>query len=158
MPPPRTTQQIAVVSGYFNPLHVGHLRLLEGAKDGADRLVVIVNNDAQQAMKKGMLITPQDERLRIVCALRVVDEAFIALDRGPGIGASLQDIRHRYPDARIVFCNGGDRRGTDELPAAEIEAARGAGIELRFGVGGTDKHDSSTRILETIQSYARTED
>jgi glycerol-3-phosphate cytidylyltransferase/D-beta-D-heptose 7-phosphate kinase/D-beta-D-heptose 1-phosphate adenosyltransferase len=150
-------EQIAVVSGYFNPLHVGHLRLMEDAKEGADRLVVIVNNDAQQVAKKGMLITPEDERLRIVSALRIVDEAFIAVDSGPGVGDSLQHVRMQHPAARIIFCNGGDRRATEEIPEAEALAAREAAIELRFGVGGTDKHDSSARILETIKEYARAE-
>jgi cytidyltransferase-like protein len=150
-------EHIAVVSGYFNPLHVGHLRLMEAAKQDADRLVVIVNNDAQQAAKKGLVITPEEERLRLVSALKIVDEAFVAVDTGPGVGASLEYVRRSHPDARIVFCNGGDRRGVGELPAAETEAARRGGIELRFGVGGTDKQDSSSRILETIKDYFRTE-
>jgi glycerol-3-phosphate cytidylyltransferase/D-beta-D-heptose 7-phosphate kinase/D-beta-D-heptose 1-phosphate adenosyltransferase len=150
-------EQIAVVSGYFNPLHVGHLRLMEGAIEGADRLVVIVNNDAQQVAKKGMLITSEEERLRIVLALRIVDEAFVAIDSGPGVEDSLRHVRRQHPDARIVFCNGGDRRATNEIPEAEASAAYDAAIELRFGVGGTDKHDSSARILQTIKEYAREE-
>lgn len=150
-------EQIAVVSGYFNPLHVGHLRLMEGAKEGADRLVVIVNNDAQQVAKKGMLITSEEERLRIILALRIVDEAFVAIDSGPGVEDSLRQVRREHPDARIVFCNGGDRRATNEIPEAEANAAHDAAIELRFGVGGTDKHDSSARILQTMKEYARAE-
>jgi cytidyltransferase-like protein len=154
MQEPTGSERIAVVSGYFNPLHVGHLRLLEDARAGADRLVVIVNNDAQQLAKKGMQVTSEHDRLRLVAALRVVDEAFVAVDQGPGVGASLRLVRDHHPSARITFCNGGDRRGTADLPAHEAESAADAHIDLRFGVGGTDKHDSSTRILDTIRDYA----
>jgi len=141
---------VAVVSGYFNPLHVGHLELMEGAREGADRLVAIVNNDDQQRAKKGVQITPQDDRLRMVLALRVVDEALVAIDDGPGVGDTLRAVRGRYPDASIVFCNGGDRRAVDEVPDDESRSCAEAGIEMRFGVGGTHKADSSTRILEAL--------
>jgi cytidyltransferase-like protein len=155
MDEPTGTARIAVVSGYFNPLHVGHLRLMEAARAGADRLVVIVNNDAQQVAKKGMQLTSETDRVRLVSALRVVDEAFVAVDAGPGIGDSLQLVRAANPQAQIVFCNGGDRRGAADLPPAEAQSAAAARIELRFGVGGSDKHDSSTRILDTIREYAQ---
>ena len=140
-----------MVSGYFNPLHVGHLRLMEAARESADRLVAIVNNDAQQRAKKGIAITPEDERLRLVGALRVVDEAFVAVDDGPGVGDSLREVRRRHPAARIVFCNGGDRRGVDDIPADERRSAAESDVEMLFGVGGNDKADSSSRILETLR-------
>ncbi len=141
---------VAVVSGYFNPLHVGHLTLMEAAHEGADRLLAIVNNDAQQRVKKGVQITSQGDRLRMVLALKVVDEAFVSIDDGPGVGDSLRAVRERYPQATIVFCNGGDRRTVDEVPDHECRSCAEAGIEMRFGVGGTDKADSSTRILEAL--------
>jgi glycerol-3-phosphate cytidylyltransferase/D-beta-D-heptose 7-phosphate kinase/D-beta-D-heptose 1-phosphate adenosyltransferase len=154
MDEPTRTERVSVVSGYFNPLHVGHLRLLEDARAGADRLIAIVNNDAQQLAKKGMQVTPERDRLRLVAALRVVDEAFVAVDQGPGVGESLRLVREANPDAQITFCNGGDRQRDGDLPAHEAKSAADAHIELRFGVGGTDKHDSSTRILDTIRDYA----
>jgi len=142
---------VAVVSGYFNPLHVGHLMLMEDARAEADRLVAVVNNDAQQRAKKGVEITSERDRLRLVLALRVVDEAFVAVDDGPGVGDSLRAVRQRYPDARIVFCNGGDRRRVTEIPEHESRACEESGIEMRFGVGGDDKTDSSSRILEVLR-------
>jgi cytidyltransferase-like protein len=142
---------VAVVSGYFNPVHVGHLRLMEEARDGADRLVVIVNNDRQQQAKKGRQITVETDRLRLVQALAVVDEAFVAVDDGAGVGDSLRAVRARCPDATIVFCNGGDRRSAEEIPEHERRACAEAGIEMRFGVGGTDKADSSSRIIEAMR-------
>jgi glycerol-3-phosphate cytidylyltransferase/D-beta-D-heptose 7-phosphate kinase/D-beta-D-heptose 1-phosphate adenosyltransferase len=145
---------VAVVSGYFNPLHVGHLRLMEAAREGADRLVAIVNNDVQQQTKKGRRITVETDRLRLVRALAVVDEAYLATDTGPGVGDSLRAVRARHPDATIVFCNGGDRRSADEIPGPERRACAEAGIEMRFGVGGTDKADSSSRIIEAMHRRA----
>lgn len=143
---------IAVVSGYFNPLHVGHLQLMEAAREGADRLVAIVNNDAQQRDKLGVEITPEDQRLRMVLALAVVDEGFVAVDEGPGVGESLLLVRQRHPAATIVFCNGGDRRSADDVPAHEQRCCAEARVEMRFGVGGTDKADSSSRILATLRA------
>jgi glycerol-3-phosphate cytidylyltransferase/D-beta-D-heptose 7-phosphate kinase/D-beta-D-heptose 1-phosphate adenosyltransferase len=147
---PGRPQVVAVVSGYFNPLHVGHLRLMEAARAGADRLVVIVNNDVQQRAKKGRAITVEQDRLRLVRALAVVDEAFLATDTGPGVGDSLRALRERCPGATIVFCNGGDRRRADDVPEHERRVCAEAGIEMRFGVGGTDKADSSSRIIEAL--------
>lgn len=142
---------VAVVSGYFNPLHVGHLQLMEAAREGADRLVAIVNNDEQQRAKKGLRITGQDDRLRLVLALKPVDEGFVAVDNGPGVGESLARVRRLHPEATIVFCNGGDRRRADEVPADERRSCEAAGIEMRFGIGGTEKADSSSRILATMR-------
>ena len=70
---------IVIVSGYFSPLHCGHLDYLEEAAAAGDRLVVIVNNNEQQILKKGKLIMDQEDRLRIVKALSVVDEAIISI-------------------------------------------------------------------------------
>ncbi|HET9997338.1 MAG TPA: adenylyltransferase/cytidyltransferase family protein, partial [Nocardioides sp.] len=76
LPPlPASVRRAAIVSGYFNPLHIGHLDMMESARALADALVVIVNNDAQQVMKKGKVITSETDRLRIVEALRVTDAA-----------------------------------------------------------------------------------
>jgi glycerol-3-phosphate cytidylyltransferase/D-beta-D-heptose 7-phosphate kinase/D-beta-D-heptose 1-phosphate adenosyltransferase len=80
-----------------------------------------------------------------------VDEAFLATDTGPGVGDSLRAVRARWPAATIVFCNGGDRRNADEIPDAERRVCAEAGIELRFGVGGSDKADSSSRIVAAMQ-------
>ena len=124
---------------------------MEAAREGAYRPLVIVNNDAQQRAKKGIAITAEDERLRLVRALRVVDEAFVAVDDGPGVGDPLREVRRRHPEARIVFCNGGDRRGVDDIPADERRSAAESDVEMRFGVGGNDKADSSSRILETLR-------
>lgn len=132
-----------IVSGYFSPLHVGHLDMIETAATLGDKLVVIVNNNDQQMAKKGKVILDQTDRLRLVGALRVVDEAIIAVDRDRTVSASLQVIAERHPDHDLVFANGGDRK-PEFVPEAEV--CDRFGIRMQFGVGGDDKADSSTRI------------
>ena len=146
-----TPARAAIVSGYFNPLHIGHLQMMEAARElGEGHLVVIVNNDAQQEMKKGKVIFDEATRLRIVQALRVVDDAFVAVDTDGSVTASLRKVREAYPGAALVFCNGGDRRAPDAMPTNESAVCAELGIEMAFGVGGEDKADSSTRVLAAL--------
>jgi cytidyltransferase-like protein len=136
--------RISIVSGYFNPIHVGHLRMMEAAAEMADRLIVIVNNDEQQIMKKGRVIIPLDERLEIVRAMRIVDEAIPAIDGDATVKQTLASIRERYPAASLTFANGGDR--SDPSAVAEAELCQKLEIDLKLGVGGVEKADSSSRI------------
>ncbi|AIG79720.1 MULTISPECIES: adenylyltransferase/cytidyltransferase family protein [Amycolatopsis] len=142
----------SIVSGYFNPLHQGHLDLFEAAQARSGYLIVIVNNDHQQVLKKGRVIQVEDVRARIVRALRIVDDVYIAVEQGPGINESFDLIRAAYPDTELEFCNGGDRRNVDELPADEVEAGARNDISMIYGIGGTDKADSSTRILSDMEA------
>jgi glycerol-3-phosphate cytidylyltransferase/D-beta-D-heptose 7-phosphate kinase/D-beta-D-heptose 1-phosphate adenosyltransferase len=136
----------SIVSGYFNPLHPGHLDLFEAARERTGYLVVIVNNDVQQVLKKAKVIQPEADRLRIVKSLRVVDDALLAVEDGPGLDGSFDLVRAAYPETDLEFCNGGDRKDLDSLPVEEAEAARRNDIRLEYGVGGFDKADSSSRI------------
>ena len=148
---PESVRRAAVVSGYFNPLHVGHLDMMEAARALADALVVIVNNDAQQVPKKGKVITSETDRLRIVEALRVADAALVAVDDDGSVAASLEVIHAAYPGVELVFCNGGDRSpGGDAVPTAEVAVCERLGIEMAWGVGGETKADSSSRINEAL--------
>ena len=141
----------SIVSGYFGPLHAGHLDLFEAARARTGHLIVIVNNDEQQKLKKGRMIQPAEVRRRIVAALRCVDATYIAVETGPGMDRSLDLVRAEYPDTELEFCNGGDRSpDADTLPADEIAAARRNRIALVYGVGGTEKADSSTRIIAAL--------
>ena len=148
---PESVRRAAVVSGYFNPLHIGHLDMMEAARTLADGLVVIVNNDAQQMQKKGKVITSETDRLRIVQALRVVDAALRAVDDDGSVAASLEVIHAAYPGVELVFCNGGDRSpDLDAVPTAELAVCERLGIEMAWGVGGQTKADSSSRINEEL--------
>ncbi|MEL6983641.1 MAG: adenylyltransferase/cytidyltransferase family protein [Actinomycetota bacterium] len=133
----------AIVSGYFSPLHVGHLDMIEAAAALGEKLFVIVNNNDQQMLKKGKVIIDQADRLRLVQALREVDDAIIAVDEDRTVSASLQFLAERYPDHDLIFANGGDRK-PEFVPESEV--CERFGIRLEFGVGGDNKADSSTRI------------
>jgi glycerol-3-phosphate cytidylyltransferase/D-beta-D-heptose 7-phosphate kinase/D-beta-D-heptose 1-phosphate adenosyltransferase len=102
-------------------------------------------------LKKGRLIQSADTRARIVRALRMVDDVYVAVEDGPGIDASFDLIRSDYPDTELIFCNGGDRADAGDLPVEEIAAADRNRIELRYGVGGEDKADSSSRIIAALE-------
>jgi len=118
--------------------------MMEAAAGMADRLVVIVNNDEQQIMKKGRVITPLDDRLEIVRALRIVDEAVPAIDEDATVKQTLASLRERYPSASLTFANGGDRSTASVV--AEAELCEALGIDIQLGVGGAEKADSSSRI------------
>ncbi len=133
-----------IVSGYFSPLHVGHLDLIQDAAAGADDVIVIVNNNAQQQMKKGKVIMDEADRLRIVLALRAVDYAFVAIDDDRTVSASLAKVAAEFPDHRLIFANGGDRNSDEIVPETDI--CREQNIEMIFDMGGTRKADSSSRI------------
>ncbi len=138
--------KVVAVSGYFLYPHVGHIRLFRDAKALGDRLVVIVNNDQQQEMKYGRVITPLRDRLEVVAALGVVDEVFAAVDTDRTVCRSLIELQ---PD---IFANGGDRFDANipEKPICDEH-----GIELVFNVGG-EKVESSSRILGELSEESAT--
>lgn len=136
--------KVIIESGFFNPLHGGHLDMIEGGAKMGDKLVVIVNNDTQQIMKKGKIILTAANRARLISALRDVDEVMIAIDDDPTVIKSLETIALKYPDAELVFANGGDRDSEKAIPEGDV--CRRYNIAMVFGVGGNEKADSSTRI------------
>lgn len=140
---------VAIVSGYFNPIHIGHLRMVQEASRLAEHLVVIVNNDRQQLLKKGRILMTEDDRLAIVAELRCVDEAFVSVDDDPTVVASLRRVRELHPDAELLFCNGGDRSPSGD-PAPEAVLEDEIGLRMVYGVGGEHKADSSSRINEEL--------
>lgn len=143
-----------IVSGFFNPLHGGHLDLIEAAKAMGDYLIVIVNNDLHQVTKKGKIILDENNRARLMAALRPVDEVIIGIDPDHPSWPStktIEFIADKYPDDELIFCNGGDdRANADGLPGPEAELCRERGIKMVFGVGGHTKADSSSRINQLL--------
>ncbi len=142
--------KIAIVSGFFNPLHGGHLDMIEAARKLGDKLIVIVNNDVQQVIKKDKIILPEQNRMRLLAALRDVDEVILAIDQDYPVTKTLEMIAKQYPDDEIIFANGGDRVDPDALPGPEAAMCEKLGIKMVFGVGGQEKADSSTRINQAL--------
>ena len=133
-----------IVSGYFNPLHGGHLDMIDWARDHGDRVVVIVNNDEQQLIKKGKIILDEQNRMRLVRALKNVDDVVLSVDSDPPVINSLRVVAGKYPNDELIFANGGDRSSGKVVP--ETEVCNELGIKMIFEAGGNQKHDSSTRI------------
>jgi cytidyltransferase-like protein len=140
--------KIVIVSGFFNPLHGGHLDMIEAADLLGDKLMVIVNNDTQQVIKKGKIILNEQNRTRLMGALRVVDEVVISIDEDPTQIKTLQMIAIQHPDDELIFANGGDRDSEKVIP--ETEVCRDYGIKMLMSVGGNEKADSSTRINQAL--------
>ncbi len=135
-------KKIAVASGGFDPIHSGHIAYLEAASSYGDELWVCLNSDAWLNAKKGKAFMPFDERKAILQSLKCVDRV-IGFDDGDGSCKNgLLDIATRNPEAKLIFCNGGDRT-KQNIPENDIE-----GIELLFGIGGKDKKNSSSAILD----------
>lgn len=140
--------KLVIVSGFFNPLHGGHLDMIEAAAKLGDRLLVVVNNDVQQMIKKDKIILPQENRYRLLTALRDVDEVMLSVDEDPTVIDTLRIIAKTHPYDSLVFANGGDRSAPEAVP--EKTVCEEYGIEMVYGVGGTEKADSSTRINQAI--------
>ncbi|MDI3496481.1 MAG: proteasome regulatory subunit [Patescibacteria group bacterium] len=118
---------VVAVSGYFNPLHVGHLEMIEKAKKLGDKLVAIVNNDYQVKLKGSVPFMSAADRVRIIGALRAVDEVFLAIDKDKTVCQSLAKIN---PD---IFANGGDRKNINDVP--EYLICKKLGIKMVDGLG-----------------------
>ena len=122
--------------------------MIEAAAAMGDQLIVIVNNDVQQVLKKDKIILPEENRARLIKALRHVDEVIIAVDNDPTVIKTLHAIADKYPDHELIFANGGDRDSEKAIPEGDV--ARERNIALVFGVGGIEKADSSTRINQAL--------
>ncbi len=144
--------KIAIVSGFFNPLHGGHLDMIEAAANLGEKLIVVVNNDVQQVMKKDKIILDEQNRMRLMSALRLVDEVVLSVDDDPGQSKTLRKLRTMHPNDELIFANGGDRDSTKALPENEAAACVECSITAVFGVGSheVEKRDSSTRINQAL--------
>ena len=140
--------KIVIVSGFFNPLHGGHLDMIEAAALMGDKLIVVVNNDIQQVIKKGIVILNEQNRARLMGALRMVDDVVISIDEDPTQIKTLQMLAIQHPDDKLIFANGGDRDSEKVIP--ETAVCHDYNIEMVIGVGGTNKADSSTRINQAL--------
>jgi len=140
-------KRISIVSGYFNPIHVGHINLFKKAKEISDFLIVIVNNDKQAKLKTGFVFMPELERMEIIKAIRYVDEAFLSIDGDRSVVKSLEQIFGKHPKHDFIFANGGDRE-KNNIPEAEI--CKKLGIKIIDEVGG-GKVQSSSWLLKNIK-------
>jgi cytidyltransferase-like protein len=135
---------IVLVTGGFDPVHSGHLAYFKAARTLGDRLIVGLNSDTWLARKKGRPFMPVQERLALVGNLNMVDEVVVYDDSDNSSSDAIRVVRARYPDADIVFANGGDRT-RENIPEMAVQDPR---VTFAFGIGGEDKRNSSSWILQ----------
>ena len=134
--------KIVIVTGGFDPIHSGHISYLNHADHLGDHVVVGLNSDAWLTRKKGRPFMPWQERMTVLDNLHMVGEVIeFNDDDGSSIDA-IRKVREKYPNDEIIFANGGDRT-SENIPEQVFDD-----VEFVFGVGGEDKKNSSSWILE----------
>ncbi len=138
---------VGIVSGYFNPLHYGHIEYINGAKEHSDKLVCIVNNDHQVTLKGSRSFMDAEHRAKILGNLKSVDDVFISVDIDATVCRSILHIRNSHPDDYIIFFNSGDRNWKNFVPS-ESDTCKQAGIEIK--ILELPKIYSSSTLLKNI--------
>ena len=138
--------KIVLVTGGFDPIHSGHIAYFNEAKKLGDHLIVGLNSDEWLERKKSKAFMPWNERLCIVNNLQMVDEVFTFMDDDDSAVNFINQVKAHYPNDHLIFANGGDRT-SENIPEMAVE-----GVEFAFGVGGEDKKNSSSWILEEWKS------
>ena len=136
--------KIVLVTGGFDPIHSGHIAYFKAARTLGDMLIVGLNSDEWLKRKKGRAFMPWNERLCVINNLSMVDEVYTFNDEDGSAKHFIQQVRAHYPNAKLIFANGGDRT-KDNIPEMDVSDTN---LEFVFSVGGDDKKNSSSWILE----------
>lgn len=144
-------KKVVVTSGYYNPVHVGHINLMREAKKMGDFLVVIVNNDEQVMIKGSVPFMPEQERIEIVKAFSFVDEVVLSVDKDGTVIKTLEKIFNRYKNKKLFFAKGGDST-MENVPESFVCEKFSAELILKVGGG---KVQSSSWLIE--KSYQKSQ-
>ena len=137
-------QKAIIVSGYFNPIHKGHIEYFNNAKANGDYLIVIVNSEYQRALKGSKEFQNEDERVFIVSNIKNVDKVYLSIDQDRTVCETIRLIHQQlFTDFELAFANGGDQNN-NSIP--EVPVCQELGIELIDGLG--DKIQSSSWLLK----------
>jgi len=134
------TKKLVMVSGGFDPIHVGHLQMFEEAKALGDELLVVLNCDRWLTKKKGRPFMSSADRAAIVAAFRVVDRVYVLETERVDVGEAIELFKP------AIFANGGDRKNENDSPEAAI--CKELGVEMVFNVGAGGKLRSSSELLK----------
>lgn len=139
--------EIGIVSGYFNPVHFGHIEYINGAKEKSKTLIVVINNDRQVKLKKSKPFMTDIHRANIMHSIKGVDYALISHDGDLHQCETLRYIRSLYPNAKMAFFNSGDRTATTVASAEQLVCKE---LNIDFVLLGQPKIYSSSELLKNI--------
>ena len=134
----------ALVSGGFDPVHVGHLRMFQDAKKLSDKVIVLLNNDNWLIKKKGKPFMNQEQRKDILEEFQSISEVIIQKSNDKSSSLAIKEFANNNPKKNICYCNGGDRNNIKNIREADI--CKELNINLEFGVGGKEKVESSSQL------------
>ena len=134
-------KKIVAISGGFDPIHVGHIRMIQAAKK-LGNVIVFLNTDEWLKRKKGYVFMSWDERAEILLGVKGIKEVYSAMDDDNTVCEALKFYK---PD---IFANGGDRK-IGNVP--EYQVCEELDIELKYGIGGTDKPQSSSWLVDSMK-------
>ena len=147
--------RVVVISGFFNPLHIGHIAYISSARNLGDFLIVIVNSDDQVEIKGSVPFMNQDDRLRIIRNIKGVDRSVISIDKD---GSVCQTIREEFKRLQndpffeeMIFANGGDRK-EGGVPEDILESE--LGIRMVYNIGG-EKIQSSSDLIKKSKIFSK---
>ena len=140
-------ETVVLITGGFDPLHSGHLAYIKAAKKLGDKLIVGINSDLWLERKKGKNFLPLSERFEIVSALKYVDNCILFNDEDGTAIEAIRNVIMLFPFDRIIFANGGDRK-KENVPEEDPNLFPDREIIFAYGVGGSDKKNSSSWILQ----------
>ena len=143
---------IVIVTGGFDPLHSGHIAYLNAARRLGDKLVVGLNSDAWLIRKKGYAFMPFSERQQVLGNLKSVDYTFDFDDSDDSACDAIEKMLAYFPFHDAVFANGGDRDAKN-IPEMRLSGLHPARLKFAFGVGGTNKMNSSSNILANYEAH-----
>jgi cytidyltransferase-like protein len=139
---------IIILSGGFDPPHVGHVRMIRHASDLASVVIVGVNSDEWLMRKKGYVFMPWEERSEMMASIRGVGEAVRFDDSDKTANDLIMKVRKQFPNARLAFGNGGDRTNEN---TPEMQTCSKLSVEMIWGIGGEDKAQSSSTLVENAR-------
>lgn len=144
-------KKIVITSGFFNPVHIGHLNLIREAKKLGDFLVVIVNNDEQVMLKGSKPFMKEQERIEIIKHLKHVDTVFLSIDRDITVAKSLKSLAQQHKGNELFFAKGGDRN-INNIPEKEKNICEKFNIKVVNNIGGGKVQSSSWLLGNVIKS------
>ena len=147
-------EKIVIVTGGFDPIHSGHIQYIQAARQLGTKLIVGANSDSWLKQKKGKPFMPWAERAAILRSIRGVDEVWAFDDSDNSARDLIRQVRNANPKTEIIFANGGDRV-EGNVPEQDLQESDPL-LSFRFGIGGENKANSSSWILEKWQ-YDRQE-